>query len=69
MKTESVNGALPIPDGNYLGRWEGFRVSIDFDGFEVSFHTQDRVPVRESRSSAVTCKVSVTDGIALVEAK
>jgi hypothetical protein len=69
MKTESIVGNLPISDGSYLGRFEGFRVTIPFDGFDVSFVVAEKYPSRELYSGAVTCKVTVTDGIALVEAK
>lgn len=69
MKTESQNGALPLEDGEYLGSWLRYRVTIPFDGFDVSFLTHEMAPVRETRSGAIQCKVSVTDGIAIVEAK
>jgi hypothetical protein len=69
MKTESVVGNLPIANGDYLGKWEGFRVVIPFEDFEINFIVQDKATDRSTRSGAKTCKVSVTDGIALVEAK
>jgi hypothetical protein len=69
MKTESVVSNLPITDGSYLGKLEGFRVTIPFDGFDVSFVVQHSLGIRASRSGAVTCKVLVKDGIAIVEAK
>jgi hypothetical protein len=60
-KTESVSKNLPVIDSTYIGRWLGYSVVLEFDGYEVRFNVK-----HGSTEHEVKCIVDVSDGFARI---
>lgn len=55
---------LPMPDGEYPGKWGGYQVVMEFDGKTFRLTTADGV-----RGFDIPCVVKVNRGMVTVEAE